>query len=266
MFDYQSLQNTKAYVKKSGVRAREACVPNELLTDAGRIEAVPAKARLRLALVDDHLILRQGLRALLEMEMDLEVVGEAGDTASAIELVRLTRPDVVISDIALPGRSGLEIIGELRACCPELRVLVLSAHGSEEYIRVALDARADGYVLKDSSREELLYAIRKVARGEQYLCQTITARVVTGYLQGSTMQRGAGGAALVTDRERQVLSRIARGLPNKLIAKELGLAVKTVEKHRSNLMRKLSLHNAAAITMYALKSGIVSVDDVKPAG
>ena len=217
-------------------------------------------------LVDDHLILRQGLRALLELELDLEVIGEAGDTAGAIELIRRTRPDLVISDIGLPGKSGLEIIAELRACCPELKVLVLSAHGSEEYIRVALNARANGYVLKDSSREELLLAIRKVAKGEQYLCQTITARFVTGYLQGSKQQNGAGGARMVTDRERQVLSRIALGLPNKLIAKELGLAVKTVEKHRSNLMRKLSLHNAAAITMYALKSGIVSADDVAPPG
>jgi DNA-binding NarL/FixJ family response regulator len=218
--------------------------------------------RLRLAIVDDHLILRQGLKALLEMESDLVVVGEAGDSASALELVRQERPDVVISDIALPGRSGLDIIGELRSCCPQVRILVLTAHGSEEYIRVALNARADGYVLKDSSREELLHAIRLVAKGERYLCRAVAARVVNGYLDGG-QRRDQRGPATMTDRERQVLTCIAQGLPNKLIARNLGLSVKTVEKHRSNLMRKLSLHNTAEVTMYAVKNGLVSADDIQ---
>jgi two-component system response regulator NreC len=216
---------------------------------------------LRLAIIDDHLILRQGLRALLEMESDLEVVGEAGDSARALELVRQEKPDVVISDVALPGRSGLDIIGELRSCCPQVRILVLTAHGSEEYIRVALNARADGYVLKDSSREELLHAIRLVAKGEQYLCRTVAARVVNGYLDGG-QRSGERGPATVTDRERQVLTYIAKGLPNKLIARNLGLSVKTVEKHRSNLMRKLSLHNTAEVTMYAIKNGFVDADEI----
>lgn len=254
------------YVDHSGVQAGETRILNELLIDAGNVKPAPLAARLRLVLVDDHVILRQGLRALLELELDIEVIGEAGDAASAIELVLRTQPALVICDIGLPGRSGLEIIGELRAGCPDLKVLVLSAHGSEEYIRVALNARADGFVLKDSSREELLQAIRNVAKGEQYLCQTITARVVSGYLHGGTSQRGVSGPKMMTDRERQVLIRIAMGLPNKSIAKDLGLAVKTVEKHRSNLMRKLSLHNAAALTMYALKYGIVSAHDVTSAG
>jgi len=224
-----------------------------------RDEAVTA--RLRLAVVDDHMILRQGLKALLELESDLEVVGEVGDATGALELVRRLRPDVVLSDIALPGRSGLDIIGEMRACCPEIRILVLTAHASEEYIRVALNARADGYVLKDSSREELLHAIRLVAKGERYLCQAVAARVVSGYLDGAR-QRNQGGPPAMTDRERQVLTCIAKGLPNKLIARDLGVSVKTVEKHRSNLMRKLSLHNTAEVTMYAVKNGLVSADDV----
>jgi len=245
---------------------RGARVSSQFPVEAATSGPAPESRRLRLVLVDDHLILRQGLRALLELETDLEVIGEAGDTAGAIELIKRTQPDVVISDIGLPGRSGLEIISELRACCPELKVLVLSAHGSEEYIRVALNARANGYVLKDSSREELLLAIRKVAMGEQYLCQTITARFVTSYLDGSKLRNGASRTRELTDRERQVLSRIALGLSNKQIAKELELAVKTVEKHRSNLMRKLSLHNTAEITMYALKTGIVSAENVKPPG
>jgi DNA-binding NarL/FixJ family response regulator len=226
---------------------------------ASRIDA-DDPARVRLALVDDHSILRQGLRALLEMEPDLEVVGEAGDLVEAMAMVRQVAPALVISDIGLPGRSGLELIGELREHAPNLRILVLSAHSSEEYIRVALSAKADGYVLKDSSREELLHAIRTVAMGERYLCKAVTARVVSGYLGGA-----GGGVAdappTITDRERQVLIRIAQGLPNKLIARDLGLSVKTVEKHRSNLMRKLSLHNTAEVTMYAMKNGLVSSGD-----
>ena len=246
----------------SGVQAGETRKLNGVRIDGQHAGPAPEPARLRLALIDDHLILRQGLRALLEMEPDLEIVGEAGDSAGAIELVNRTQPDLLISDIGLPGKSGLEIIGELRASCPNLKVLILSAHGSEEYIRVALNAHADGFVLKDSSREELLQAIRQVAKGEQYLCQKITARVVSGYLRGRTSQSGERGSKMITDRERQVLICIAVGLANKSIARDLGLAVKTIEKHRSNLMRKLSLHNAAEITMYAVRSGMISADDV----
>lgn len=239
------------------------------MSSGGAIQARPAAASdqgvVRVAIVDDHAILRQGLRALLEMESDLEVVGEAADTQGALALVRETRPDIVLSDVALPGRSGLDIIGELRACCPSLRILVLTAHGSEEYIRVALNARADGYVLKESSREELLLAIRSVARGEQFLCKAVAARVLSDYFGAN----GTGGQGrprnTLTERERQVLTCIARGLPNKKIARDLGLAVKTVEKHRSNLMRKLELHNTAEITMYAVRGGFVSPDDIRQA-
>lgn len=215
---------------------------------------------LRLAIVDDHIILRQGLRALLEIESDLTVVGEAGTAKEAIELVRRTQPALVLSDIALPDQSGLALIGQLRACCPELKILMLTAYCSEDYIRVALSSRADGYVLKDATRAELLYAIRAVARGEKFLCAAITTRLMSGLI---STDEGAGvsrAVVSITGREREVLTRIALGLPNKLIAKELALAVKTVEKHRANLMRKLSLHNSAEVTMYAVRTGMVSAE------
>lgn len=226
-------------------------------------EAAPRAARIRMVLVDDHLLVRQGLQALLELEPDLEVAGEAGDAATALDVVRRTRPDIVVTDVAMPGRSGLAVLGELRACCPELRILVLSAHSSEEYIRVALSAQANGYVLKDSSREELLHAIRSVAKGEQYLCQAVSARVLSGYLgsTGPTGEPRQGNG--MTERERQVLACIARGMPNKQIARDLDISVKTVEKHRSNLMRKQSLRNAAEATMFAVKIGLVSADDAR---
>jgi DNA-binding NarL/FixJ family response regulator len=217
-------------------------------------------AKVRIAIVDDHIILRQGLRALLDIEPDLEVVGEAGNAQDALELVRRTQPSLVLSDIALPGQSGLALIGQLQHCCPMVKVLMLTAYCSEDYVRVALNSGADGYVLKDASRVELLYAIRAVARGDKFLCAAITARAMTGLMSADDGTRSNGAATAVTGREREVLTRIALGLPNKMIAKELKLAVKTVEKHRSNLMRKLSLHNSAEVTMYAVRAGLVSAD------
>ena len=215
---------------------------------------------VRVAIIDDHIILRQGLRALLEIESDLEVVGEAGTAKDALELVRRTQPSVVLSDIALPDQSGLALIGQLQHCCPTARILMFTAYCSEDYIRVALNSRADGYILKDASRAELLYAIRAVARGEKFLSAAITARAMKGLLAADDGSRSNGAVAAITGREREVLVRIALGLPNKVIAKELDLAVKTVEKHRSNLMRKLSLHNSAEVTMYAVRTGMVSAD------
>jgi len=226
----------------------------------GMTSRVGEQAHVRLAIVDDHIILRQGLRALLEIEPDLDVVGEAGTAKDAVDLVRRTQPSVVLSDIALPDQSGLALIGQLQLCCPGARILMLTAYCSEDYIRVALSSHADGYILKDASRAELLYAIRAVARGEKFLCAAITSRLMSGLMATDDGTRAGGAIASITGREREVLTRIALGLPNKVIAKELDLAVKTVEKHRSNLMRKLSLHNSAEVTMYAVRTGMVSAD------
>jgi len=166
----------------------------------------------------------------------------------------------VVSDLAMPGRGGLELLGELQARHPEIRVLVLSAHSSEEYIRASLARGARGYVLKDSSRAELLQAIRSVHRGEQYLCRAVSSHVLSGYLGRSSAPRGAPVAGPVTRREREVLTLVASGHPNKKIAHQLGLSVKTVQKHRQNLMQKLSLHNAAAVTAYAIHHGLISAN------
>jgi DNA-binding NarL/FixJ family response regulator len=217
-------------------------------------------ASVRVALVDDHIILRQGLRALLEIESDMEVVGEAGTAKDALELVRRTQPTVVLSDIALPDQSGLALIAQLQQCCPTARIVMLTAYCSQDYIRVALNSRADGYILKDASRAELLYAIRAVARGERYLCAAITAQAVRGLMSADGESQTDSALAAITDREREVLVQIALGRSNKAIARGLDLAVKTVEKHRSNLMRKLSLHNSSEVTMYAVRTGLVSAD------
>jgi DNA-binding NarL/FixJ family response regulator len=212
---------------------------------------------VRILLVEDHVILRDGLRALLELEPDLKIVGEACDVSDALQAAQTLQPRLVITDLTLSGRSGIQFIGALRSQNSAMRVLVLTAHNTEEYIRAALNAGAHGYVLKDSGRADLLQAIRVVVRGGQYLCPPVSARIVSGFVNGTDSKRSAAPESLVTLREKQVLTRIALGHSNKHIARDLRLSVKTVEKHRSNLMRKLTLHNAAAVTLFALRHGFI---------
>jgi DNA-binding NarL/FixJ family response regulator len=199
----------------------------------------------------------------LELEPDLRIDGEAADGLDAVATIEAVGPDLVITDIALPGRSGIELIGCLRQLHPTLKILVLTAHNSEEYIRAALNAGAHGYVLKDASRAELLQAIRAVLGGQTYLCASVTAKVVTGYLRPKSESLSLSAVELVTEREREVLTRVALGRSNKLIARELSVSVKTVEKHRANLMRKLTLHNTAAVTRFAIRHGMVNAGDLE---
>jgi DNA-binding NarL/FixJ family response regulator len=219
--------------------------------------ALATGSKIRILLVESHAILRDGLRALLDLEGDMIVVGSVGDGCSALSAVGELKPRLVICDLALPDRSGVLVIADLLALNPDLGVVVLTAHGTEEYIRGALNAGAQGYVLKDSGRADLLRAIRSVVNGKQYLCTSVAVKVVSGFVNGFGSKRPPPTEDLVTGRERQVLTRVALGQSNKLIARELGLSVKTVEKHRANLMRKLTLHNAAAVTLFALRHGFI---------
>src|SRR5258708_28325385 len=218
------------------------------------------KARVRIVLVEDHAILRDGIKVLIDMESDFQVVGDFCRVDESLAGIGDWQPDFVVTDVALPGRSGIEVLAEIRQLSPLTRKLVLTAHENEEYIRAALNAGADGYVLKDANSAELMLAIRTVSLGQQYLCKAIASKILSGYLSGhaSGDQRTAVPAVTqsITEREREVLTRIALGNSNKLIARELGVSPKTVEKHRSNLMRKLQLHNAAAITMFAIRNGM----------
>ena len=223
------------------------------------------RPRHPLVLVEDHAILREGLRALLELEPDLQIVGEAGNGSDAVSVIELLRPALVITDIALPGRSGIELIGSLREAGIGVKILVLTAHDSEEYIRAALDAGAHGYVLKDASRADLLQAIRAVLSGQTYLCASVTAKVVSGYLRPKPEDPLEAGSEQVTEREREVLTRVALGQSNKLIARALGVSVKTIEKHRANLMRKLTLHNTAAVTRFAIRHGMLTASELEAA-
>jgi DNA-binding NarL/FixJ family response regulator len=225
--------------------------------------ALPVKesaSRIRIVLVEDHAILREGLKALILMEADFDVVGEFGSAELGLPGISELQPDIVMTDLALPGRTGIELLAEVKRVSPRSRKLVLTAHENEEYIRAALNAGADGYVLKDANSAELMLAIRTVSVGQQFLCKAIASKILSGYLSGYAAgdQRAAAPVVTqsITEREREVLTRIALGNSNKLIARDLGVSPKTVEKHRSNLMRKLQLHNAAAITMFAIRNGM----------
>jgi DNA-binding NarL/FixJ family response regulator len=216
--------------------------------------------RIRIVLVEDHAILREGLKALILMEADFDIVGEFASAEQSLAGIGELQPDIVMTDLALPGRSGIELLGEVKRLSPRSRKLVLTAHENEEYIRAALNAGADGYVLKDANSAELMLAIRTVSVGQQFLCKAIASKILSGYLSGYAAEDHRAAAPVITqsitEREREVLTRIALGNSNKLIARDLGVSPKTVEKHRSNLMRKLQLHNAAAITMFALRNGM----------
>ena len=220
------------------------------------------ETRTRLVLVEDHAILRDGLTSLLDLESDLVIVGAFDGLESGLEGIRRLQPDVVVLDLALPYGSGIELLGEIPRLSPGSRKLVLTGNDGEAAIRAALGAGADGYVLKDASRAELLLAIRTVSSGQRFLCKAVASKVLSGFLTGDKQSPSAIVANSITVREREVLVRIAQGHSNKAIARDLGLSPKTVEKHRSNLMRKLQLHNAAAITMYAIRNGLSGSDPV----
>ena len=213
-------------------------------------------SRIRIVLVEDHSILRAGLRALLEIEGDFDIVGDYGCVEACLGDLEHSQPDLIITDLNLPGRSGTDLIVEIRQRAPRIRKLVLTAHDDEEIVRATLSAGADGYILKNANSAELSLAIRTVMGDESYLCKAIASKVLSGYLSGNQPHLRPAMQVPITGREREVLTRIALGKPNKTIARDLGISPKTVEKHRSNLMRKLKLHNAAAITRFAISSGM----------
>jgi len=219
---------------------------------------VPPKYRIVVA--EDHTILREGVRSLLSSNPDLEVVGEAADGREAIECAGRLRPDLILTDLSMPRMNGVDAVREIKRCSPETKVLVLTVHKTEEYILATLQAGADGYLLKDSTYAELLMAVRYVLGGKRYISPGISDKVLDGYIEGKKTLKTRTSWDTLTAREREVLTLIAEGYRNKEIAEELSISVKTVEKHRANLMEKLNLHNAQALTALAVEKGLVSGD------
>ena len=216
---------------------------------------------IRVIVADDHHLVRQGIRALLEKADDIEVVGEAADGQEAVELVERLAPDVLVMDIAMPRLNGSQAVGRVRALGVATQVVILSMYSDETLVRQALRNGARGYLLKRSVMEELLLAIRAASRGEIYLSPAISRSVVTGFL---TLQTGAGASSpfeRLTSREREVLQLISEGHTNSAIAQILTVSVKTVEKHRANLMSKLSVHDLAGLMRVAIKHGLIFLDE-----
>jgi DNA-binding NarL/FixJ family response regulator len=213
--------------------------------------------KTRILLAEDHAILREGIRSLLESVPDIEIVGEAEDGREAVAQARQLQPDIIVIDLSMPYLNGTEAIRQIKQRDPQIRVIVMTVHRSDEHVRAALDAGADAYLLKDESRRDLLAAITSVSVGGTYLSPKICAKVVSGYLgRGSAQGVGVTWDTL-TSRERQVAKLVAEGHKNRKIAESLSLGIKTVEKHRANVMRKLNLRSVADLTAYAIENGLV---------
>ncbi len=217
-------------------------------------------SKIRVLIVDDHGIVRAGIRSLLEDQADIEVVGEAGSGWKAIELATRLQPDVVLMDIAMGDLSGLEATQEIRERAPDVNVLALTMHDREEYFFAMLKAGALGYVLKESEPDELLAAIRAVHRGEAFLSPAVTKAVLEDYLTQRSDQAQPRFDNL-TLREQEVLRLAAEGKTTREIAEMLHLSAKTIEKHRSSMMRKLGLQSLPDLIKYAIRKGLIEVDE-----
>ena len=211
----------------------------------------------RVLLADDHKILRQGLRTLLEQEKDIQVVGEADNGRSSVKLTGELAPDVVIMDVAMPDLNGIDATRHITEAEPRIRVLALSMHSDGRYVKGMLQAGARGYILKDCAAEELTHAIRTVMAGQVYVSPGVTGAIVNDYVRQLS---AADGPATLTRREREVLQLLAEGGSTANIAAGLHLSVKTIETHRKRIMDKLGLHSIAELTKYAIREGITTVD------
>lgn len=215
------------------------------------------KKRKRIFIAEDHRILREGLRSLLESGDDFEVAGEAENGLDAVRGVEHCNPDLILLDLTMPKMNGIEVIKTIRRQSPATRILVLTIHESEEYVLEAFGSGVDGYCLKDASHTELFMAMKSVLSGKPYISPGISENVLEGYLEGRKTLKSGSSWDTLTPREREVLRRIGESLKNKEIADHLCISVKTVEKHRANVMKKLDLHSASALTAYAIEKGLV---------
>jgi len=217
--------------------------------------------KIRVLLAEDHTIVRKGLRALLDDETDIEVVGEAEDGRETVRQVERVHPDVVLMDITMPLLNGVEATRQIKAQYPEVQVLGLTRHENEEYIYQLLRAGASGYVVKQAAPAELVEAIRAVFEGDTFLSPSINPSMVEEYIRQAKAMVKKGPDERLTPREREVLQLVAEGRTNREIAQVLSISVKTVEHHRANLMSKLDLYNAAELTQYAIRKGVIDVDE-----
>ena len=208
--------------------------------------------RIRILLADDHAVVRQGFRMILEAQADMEIVGEAGNGREAVELTEKLRPDVVVMDVAMPELNGIEATRRVTGSAPHARVIALSMHKDSVYVREVLRAGARGYLLKDSVAGDLVTAVRAVAKGEGYLSPAVSDAVLDDYRRHVT-----DPIDLLTSREREVLQMLAEGKTNKEVATVLNLSVYTVDAHRGRIMEKLNLHSINELVRFAVRNGLI---------
>ena len=212
--------------------------------------------KYRIMIVEDHTLLREGLSTMIASDPALEVVGGADNGLDAVRQAVALKPDLILMDINMPVMNGTEALMDIKKREPTIKVMMLTAHKAEEYICDCLQSGADGYVLKHATREELMTAIHKVLNGKTYLSQEVSDQIVIGY-KGNANPYTQSAWQSLSAREREVLKLVAEGNTNKVISNLICISVKTVEKHRSNLMKKLNMHNSAALTAYAIEKGLL---------
>jgi DNA-binding NarL/FixJ family response regulator len=211
----------------------------------------------RILIAEDHQILRDGLKAILNASDDLTVVGEASDGLEAIRRIQELSPDLALLDLSMPRMDGLSVMKDIKNRNPETKIVALTMHKDEEYVLEAFRYGADGYCIKSSGHNELLVAIRAVLSGKTYVSPEISDKVMEGYLETKKRMKEKSSWDTLTQREKEVLKLVGEGYRNKKIADYLCISVKTVEKHRANIMQKLDLHSASALTAYAIEKGLV---------
>jgi len=217
---------------------------------------VPA-TDIRVLIAEDHTVVREGIRMILDAQADVEVVGEARDGEEAVRLAKQLHPDVVVMDISMPRKNGVEATQEIKRILPDMQVLILTMHEEESYVFQLLRLGAAGYVLKRAAVTDLVEAVRAAARGEAFLYPAVARSVVQDYLDRMRTGEGTGRYDGLTDREREILVLIAEGLTNSQIADRLFISVKTVQTHRAHIMEKLDLHDRSLLVRYAVRKGLI---------
>ena len=215
-------------------------------------------SRIKLLLADDHILVRRGIMALLEKEKDIEIIGEAENGREAVKKAKQLSPDVVLMDISMPSLNGIEATYQIKKLNIDTKVLIVTMHETEEYVSKILHAGAYGYVIKNASPAELLSAIRAVHKGEYFLSPQITKKLITRFINKPKTKVTSNRIDNLTEREREIIQLIAEGNSNRKIAEILFISKKTVENHRTNLMKKLDIHNVVELTQFAIRNGLIS--------
>lgn len=215
--------------------------------------------KIKVLLIDDHHLVRKGIRLLLEDTEDIEVVGEAGNGKEGLEKMKELQPDLALVDISMPEMNGIEMVGEAKKQFPQVKSLILSMHNSEEYILQSLEAGAYGYILKDSTQEDMLRAIREVSKGERFFSGAVTNLIINAYmnLNKQVQHQSDKKKTSLSDREKEIIALLIDGLNSKEIAEKLDLSVRTVDNHRANIMKRLQVRNTAELVKIAVEEGLI---------